>query len=249
MNIACEHLFYDTEEDFDQKTEKNLARIEGIFNESLSNLIRYKDVSKISVKDRYVLSLFIAVQYIRTKEKREMLKDSINQLAEKLSKEKLSPKLGKEIKEAQTKESIKKMHVGLLKDTPELAEIIFQMKWILIINGTQTPFWTSDNPVALHNEVNHGPRGNLGLKCIGIELHLPLTPRLLLLICDPIAFSKEPAKKMLRDFRYIIREQSYQIYSSTRFVFSDKPHFYFAKKVVNESPRHKDPNRKRVAIS
>jgi len=163
MNIACEKFFYDTEHDILQETEKNLAAIEGKFSESLSNLIKLRDISKISNEDRHFISMFIAVQYIRTKENREMLKDSINQLAERLSKEKLSPQLAKKIEDAQTDESIKEMQIRLLGDTPRLAEIIYQMKWIVIINGTKTPFWTSDNPVALHNEVDYGPYGNLGL--------------------------------------------------------------------------------------
>ena len=91
--------------------------------------------------------------------------------------------------------------------------------------------------------------GNLGLKCVGIELHIPLTPNLLLVACDPIAFCNEPNKKILRDFRYIIREQSYQVYSSTRFLFSNQPNFYFAKKVIGENPRYKDPNRKRIIVN
>ncbi|MEK6982930.1 MAG: DUF4238 domain-containing protein [Nanoarchaeota archaeon] len=249
MDIACEKFFYDTQDDTEQETEKALSLVEGRFNEYLSKLIKFRDVSKISNEERYFISMFIAVQYIRTKENREMLKDSINQLAERLSGENLSPKLAREIKEAQKDESIKKMQVRLLRETPQFADIIYQMKWIIISNGTKTPFWTSDNPVALHNEINQWPYGNLGLKCIGIELHLPLTPTLLLVTCDPIAFCREPDKKTLRDFRYIIREQSYQVYSSTRFIFSNQPNFSFAKKVITENPKHKDPNRKRIVLS
>ena len=248
-NVACEKFFYDTQDDTEQETEKALSVIEGKFNDSLSRLIQLRDVSKISNDERHFISMFIAVQYIRTKENREMLKDSINQLAERLSGENLSSKLAQEIKEAQKDESIKKMQVRLLRETPRLADIINQMKWIIITNGTKTPFWTSDNPVALHNEIDQWPYGNLGLKCIGIELHIPLTPTLLLAICDPVAFCREPCKKTLRDFRYVIREQSYQVYSSTRFLFSNQPNFSFAKKVITENPKHKDPNRKRIVLS
>ncbi len=249
MNVACENFFYDTQDDTEQETEKALSSIEGKFNESLSKLIKLRDVSKISDEERYFISMFIAVQYIRTKENREMLKDSIKQLSDRLSRENLSPTLAREIKEAQTDESIKKMQVRLLQDTPQLADIIYQMKWIIITNCTKTPFWTSDNPVVLHNEIDQWPYGNLGLKCIGIELHLPLTPTLLLATCDPVTFCREPEKKTLRDFRYIIREQSYQFYSSTRFLFSNQPNFYFAKKLIEENPQYKDPNRKRIIVN
>lgn len=249
MNIACEKFFYDTEHDILQETEKSLAAIEGKFNESLSQLIKLRDISKISIEDRYFISMFIAIQSIRTKEEREMLKDTINQLVERLSKEKLSLQLTKEIKDAQTDESIKEMQIRLLNDAPKLAEIIYQMKWIISINRTKTPFWTSDNPIALHNEIDHSPYGNLGLKCTGIELHIPLTPNLLLITCDPITFCNEPNKKILRDFRYIIREQNYQIRSSTRFLFSNQPNFYFAKTLIEENPRYKDPNRKRISVN
>lgn len=247
-NIACEKYFYDAKKEDFQTVETSLAKIESRFNAAVSTLIKLRDAQKLSDEERYAIALFIATQYVRTKEFRETIKDMVDQTAVRLSGLKKSPQLEKEIKDAQTNESIKKMHIDLLDQAPELAEIICQMKWIILVNKTKTPFWTSDNPIVLHNEIDHSPRGNLGLTCQGIEIHIPLTPNLLLIACDPVSFSHEPDKKIVKDFRHIIREQSYQVYSSTRFIFSNKPDFSFAKKVVEENPRHKDPNRKRVSV-
>lgn len=248
-NVACEKFFYDEEMNGEQLVEKKLSQLEGLFNQSIKKLIKLKNPDKLSVKDRGHISLFLAIQYIRTKETREMIRDSIKQLKKKLSKRKLSRKLRQDLKEVYTDKSIKSIHINTLKNSLEFADVIYNMKWIIALNRTKTPFWTSDNPIALHNEINHTPYGNLGLTCLGIELHLPLTPNLLLITCDPIAFCKEPSKKILRDFRYIIRELSYQVYSATRFIFSNNPDFTFAKKVIKENPIYKDPNRKRIVVN
>jgi len=247
--MASEKFFNDTEEDFDQKVEKKLSLIEGKSKTALNHLIETKDISKISTEDRDTISFFVALQYLRTKEARLMEEDAVKQLADRLSNENVAPSLAKQIEHALTPEAVKRRHVAMYEDAETFAEIINSMKWILLVNSTKHPFWTSDNPVYVRNEIDLSPYGNLGLKCKGIELHFPLTPKLLLVACDPIEFRHEPDKKILDHEQYVIREQSYQVYSSTKFIFSNKPDFSFAKKVIEENPIHKDPDRKRVHVN
>lgn len=250
-HICCEKYFNDKEEDVAQELEKFLAILEGQSKLALIDLIKQKNPDNLNIEDRKKIALFVATQYIRTKEKREQIEDSVKQIIQRLSKYKLAPEL--EIQVRKVKENlpsfIKEIHLDLFRNISKIADIIFQMKWILLINKTNTPFWTSDNPIAIHNEQDHFPYGNLGLIKLGIELHFPLNPMLCLVMCDPISFQFEPSIKILRDFRYIIREQSYQVNQSTRFIFSNNPNFSFAKKMIKDNPEIADIKRKRIKVN
>ena len=70
-NVGCEKFFYDSKEDTVQSVEKNLAKLEGMFNNSILNLIKLKDLSKLPINEKFMLSLFIAIQFLRSKERRE----------------------------------------------------------------------------------------------------------------------------------------------------------------------------------
>jgi len=250
-DICCEKYFYDKSEDKNQEMEKALATLEGNSKSALIELIKIKDPEKLPIEDKIKISLFAATQYMRTKERREAIEDSLKQTIKILSKEKLAPKLEKQVMDMKSnfKKCIKDMHIDLIKEVPQIAKIIFQMKWTMIINKTKTPFWTSDNPIVIHNSIDHYPYGNLGFTKSGIELHFPLNPRTLLVMCDPITFYHEPSKKTIRDFRYVIWELHQQMNSSTRFIFSNNADFSFAKKVIKDSPEVADIKRKRIVVN
>jgi hypothetical protein len=46
------------------------------------------------------------------------------------------------------------------------------------------PFFVSDNPIAMHNENDLRPYGNIGLGVPGIEIYFPITPTLTLTFWD-----------------------------------------------------------------
>jgi hypothetical protein len=60
--------------------------------------------------------------------------------------------------------------------------------WVLYETIPQAPFYISDNPIGLHNDLNHSPYGNIGLAVKGIQVYLPLSSTLCLaLLCPSIA--------------------------------------------------------------
>ncbi len=245
-NIACEKYFYDEDIDKEQKLEKDLASLEGLFSKSLQDLIECRDLTKLSVNTRFIISLFISIQLLRSKEERISIENAIQGLDQKLAGQKLGEELKRNLERAKTKEWIKSMHIDILKSSSkEIAGIFFQMKWILTLNKCGCPFWTSDNPVALHNEL----QDNLGLTAKGTEIHFPISPFLSLTIYDPRVFSRMPDKEVTKDFRRIIRERDLQVRYSTRFVFSPKDKFDFARMMINKEPVLGNPDRKRLKVN
>jgi hypothetical protein len=91
------------------------------------------------------------------------------------------------------------------------------MKFIVTKNNAKVPFWTSDNPVALQNEYDQAPFGNLGIAPKGIEIWIPIIPNLLPTVCDPTMYGILPDVMEINDERIVIRNNWLQIISSTSF--------------------------------
>ena len=53
-------------------------------------------------------------------------------------------------------EKIEEVHLSLInpESLSDFIKIIYNKKWILLVNNTDFPFWTSDNPVARHNPLD-----------------------------------------------------------------------------------------------
>lgn len=246
--IAYDKEFYDSLDE-DQITEKFLRDIETEFGKAISDLITKKNLNNLDKNKSESIAKFVSIQMLRTKETRLIFKQASEQFLKKFNEE-LSDKLRKEVEGSMKKENLRKSHRKLILEGHETFEnIIKRMKWILIENKSNFPFWTSDSPAVEYNSINHFPYGNLGLTKLGIEIHFPLTPKLCLIICDPISFSFEPNKKITKDYCHIIRERDLQVRGSTRFVFSRDENFNFAKTMLKKDPLLKDPNRKRIKVN
>ncbi len=245
--IAVEKEFYNKVSE-EQITEKTLKEIEDKIDRVIQKLILVKDIDKLDFEEKDILSEFIAYQMIRTKESREGFKDISKQFFKKYEKE-LSPNLKKDVIRSMEDESLRKTHNDLIGEVEEFKKRIKSLKWIILINKTRFPFWTSDNPVAEYNEVDLSPYGNIGLECFGFEMHIPISPNTSLLICDNRKFGSLPSKEIIRDYRRIIRERDLQVRYSTRFTFSNVNNFSFAEMMTRENPKIKDPNRQRFKIN
>ena len=125
--------------------------------------------------------------------------------------------------------------IRLLRDVPKLAKMLQEKVWILCEAPDTAPFIIADNPVSRHNMIDRRLRGNLGLKNDGIEIYMPLSPRLSVqIICPRLAtatllvpelaneFSgamanKEPVRYRPENIEFL---NSLQVQWSERFVYA-----------------------------
>jgi len=247
--IGAERKFYDISTDVEQEFEKELSKLEGELNLAYRKLIDSQDLEVLNKKEKMSIASFLALQFIRTKENRETIKDIIKQIKKKFFGEKLSKRLIDEINEASKEESIKRLHLSLMGEYQREAEILINMKWILFVNKTKMPYWTSDNPFVLYNSIDMKPYGNLGLTSRGIQTYLPLSPILSLGVCDPKRFVKLPNKWDVDNVENIIFQNHLQVKWSTRHVFSRNSDFDLAKRMLKEHPELGQPDRDRVKVS
>lgn len=139
----------------------------------------------ISERDKVDFSYHLAYQYIRVKAVRNSMMDSMDCLNQVLT------DLGAST-EVIEKYSFPKSHLPYIhgqmilnmKEIEELAESFFTLTWILYINRTEQPFFTSDSPIGTEAHVSDPIVSMSGLQCKGVEAFFPLSPKLMLLMFD-----------------------------------------------------------------
>jgi hypothetical protein len=153
------------------------------------------------------------------------------------------------LREVNTDESIKSKQIELLiSEVLTFANIMLNMKWILFLNKTNFPYWTSDNPVSRYNPIDQSPFGNLGLLSKGIQIYFPLSTKLSLCLCDPNMYHSFPEVYEVKNEQNVVFENHLQVKSSTRHIFSIDQDFSLAERMIKSTPELKDINRKRVTL-
>jgi Protein of unknown function (DUF4238) len=163
--------------------EDSLSKLEIFAAKVLQNIKSQNSLSKISPKDHYQLLEFV----IFLRERTVFMVDQLNESYDKFIKAVLS-------KDPSTLVDINKLNFELTHPTQyaltrAVASLpdVLDLSCKLIINKTKIPLITSDNPVVLYNQFLENRReigSNTGLACKGLEIFLPLSPRLLLIFFD-----------------------------------------------------------------
>lgn len=251
-SIGSEKYFYDIDRNTKQIIEKTLTNFESIFNAAYSKLISKEDLNCLNLKEKVAIAHFVAIQEIRTRETREFIRDIAKQAKRKLSKYPLSKKIERQLEEVTTEKSIKSRHLKMLIEEicikSKFTHMILDKKWVLIENNTDMPFWTSDHPVNRYNPLKVPyPFGNLGLLSRGIQIFFPLNPKLSLCFCDPVEYFIYP-EKLTSDIENVKFQNSLQVISSTRHIFSIGDDFSLAVEMISKDASLKNINRKRVTV-
>lgn len=252
-NILCESYFYDTEQDVHQEVEKALGVIETVVTSALEQLLETRDVTSLNDDARFRIALFMAIQEHRTPDFRKKHVETIRKLKEKIgrmfaSRPEALERFNAEQDLLLTADKMKSLQISVMKGCPEFASILTDMKWALINNPTDTPFWTSDHPVTRNNPVGAGPYGNMGLLCKGIMIHFPLSPKLCLFVGDPIGYGKTPDLLTCGDVENVNYINQFQVQRSTRFLISNKTSFKLAERMIKDHPNLADPDRDRIEL-
>lgn len=200
-NVAVESGFYDIElTDRVLTLEPGLAHLETNASGIIKKLLNQKTIRALDKHEVVILAVFLAVQFVRTKEHRlrfehlgKLFSDKLRSMGateENIEKEMKAPAGVPEDKLIGLKSV-----VGATKFVPHF----INKAWVLFETSRKHPFYISDNPLTLHNEVDHGLYGNLGLAVRGIEIYLPLSTTLCLgLLCPTIAKEFHEADKNMK---------------------------------------------------
>lgn len=187
-DTAHENLFYESTNLDNQsiQAEHLTGFADHLSAPAVRDVVAHK---KLELKGKQVVSLsyFMATQSLRVPYERNCLTYFRRKIVEKW---------GNEITYEGDKRPISAYSINdsnfssilALQDVPEFAKILQTKIWFLLRAPANTSFTLSDNPVVKHNHLDYGPRGSLGIVQDGIEIILPITPKLALqCVCPKIA--------------------------------------------------------------
>ncbi len=179
--------------------EPGLGAIEDAAAPVMARIIATESLRDLSLAERTALSVFLAVQTVRTPSTRRetatvhaQLRALVTDHARRAGHDpaQVLASMGADTPRAA---SAAYTALSLLETAPSLAPLFAEKPWALLRTPRATPFVIGDNPVT---RVSHQPldvqqvRGTLGLRSVGIEMAMPLSPQLcLVILCPTVAAS------------------------------------------------------------
>lgn len=241
--------FYTEDDESTNRLETEMSQIEGRASMAMRKTIGTEDFSGLPDRSKMAIYEFVTFQFVRTLEYRMRHEGIRKGLFDALK------QMGLPDLEAIPAESEKWFHLDAMRNYKSIIPWIMQKTPCLCKNETGTPLWTSDNPVVLHNDLL---RGKMGFASPGVEIALPLTPKLLLYFYDRTAYehpSQEtyfartrsngptpilrcgnlPEGKMSMEKGHVIFNNHLQTRYSTQYVFSNTQEFHMIEDLIKEN--------------
>ncbi|NUQ78410.1 MAG: DUF4238 domain-containing protein [Polyangiaceae bacterium] len=208
--------------------EKDLSALEGdaasIWGSVMGQLEALQPQQKLTMPDeeRHVISTFIAVQFLRSAEQRDILAL-------------FSAECGAYAQVPAPDEQIN-LHAQMLCSgglVEAITKRVHASIWVYARNGSDTPLWTSDNPVAFKTGDNRMWLKGPGIFQRGTYVVFPLSPKYVLYCKEPEHWSKlakfeSSLSPVLLDSDMVKHENAGQVFMATRHVVSTTDDFAWA---------------------
>ena len=139
----------------------------------------------LSDADKFNLSFHLALQYIRVKSVRNAIADTDDCLRQVF----VDMGVPQEFVDRYTvpESQFPYIHGQMILNKEEiqyLTQSFFSLTWILQVNKTSRPFFTSDSPIGTEEHIHHPYMSMAGLQSRGVEVYFPFAPDLMLLMFD-----------------------------------------------------------------
>lgn len=178
--VAAENYYYDYEIDgVVGSFEDMLTNYESKASRIINRIVENQSIHRLTNEDRYVLSEFIAIQYLRTPFAFDQMLNFHDRLMEELFFRGIKPE-NIEGYEEPDENLYKLLRLSQLSDFKVFAQSFYNKTWLLQSTSNNLKFWISDNPISFQNLNKKEERGGIGLEVDGIEVYLPLSKELTL---------------------------------------------------------------------
>lgn len=175
-NIASENGFYNFKfEDVDLSIEPLLSDLEEKVAPIIAKIVEVRSIQHLTDGEKVLLALFASVQFSRTRHSRDALMQIDRQLQDHVKKMGYSLEQVKDYTPLDEEKAKAASIHFLIKDAPTFAPHFLDKTWILMETITDKPFYISDHPITMHNHLQFGPYGNLGLGVRGIQIYFPIS--------------------------------------------------------------------------
>ncbi|MBU1194076.1 MAG: DUF4238 domain-containing protein [Proteobacteria bacterium] len=190
LDATTRNSFYNVENHPERLSlEPILERNEAQTAIAIKKIIKTNSLVGLTKEDRENIAIFIIMQRARTFHALESINLMMDSLVNKARAMGYAPYQVSELLTGEKEsEDRKNLFLHQIISQVDLIPVLLKKSWILYQGHKKDPFYISDNPVALHNDIDMGPYGNLGYSVKGIQIHLPISSTLTLaLTCPSIA--------------------------------------------------------------
>lgn len=252
-NIAAEKYFYDLPGESEQALEHAFAdMVDGDYPGWADDILNtINSGRRINHKQKENLAFFIALQALRTRWLRNANIEVLNQINEFFShlSRKHEQEQGIQLKpdaslsallSTDKEETAKLDQIASIKNPDTVRNIVgilLNHIWIVGINRTGRPFYTSDNPVARWAHKSHPVRSHSGLRSEGIEIAFPLTPKCILALLERTFHTNLEALDcgfMLINENCVVHYNRLQVFDGHRWIFSLSNDFALAEEMCGD---------------
>lgn len=138
---------------------------------------------------------------------------------------------------------------SMFESAKHIANILKYYKWVILVNNTDIPFYTSDSPVIKKANL-YGPLSN-GFKSKGIEIVFPISPKYAIIIIEPsYLYERTPS---LLDYTILNCSKENMIYyndllvqQATSQIYSNQNNFNIVIRRIEQTPEVSKKYRKRL---
>lgn len=256
-DVANERYFYDVPEldaitGESQFLEKYFHPFETAAPEVMINLMTALDdgsFKELAKEDRDQLATYFSLQYMRTKESRvastEVVEKILTEMAFAVGREMLEELgLKKEAIVAKVDEdkipALHAIHILNEELRDELTEILKNHIWLIVVNHTATPLYTSDHPLVKKGHITHPVLAMNGLGSPGVEVDFPLSSKYLITMVDRTYFKQY--ESLDGRIHEVTKEETItwynhlQVYQSYRQIFCNSPSFTLVEEMIQKNP-------------
>ncbi len=271
MGVAQESGFYDLppavleqvgagQDGDSQLAEKALAHIEGGLHQAIQQLIEEASAGRMQDETRRQVALHAVVQWLRTREQREALFEGHQKLLQAVADaicKRNFPDLpaDKYPRVVCERDNLPAVHVGYLFSEDHVVELATHLMghiWVLGVNETIQPFYTSDHPLVKKAHVHHPGRSFAGIRSPGVEVAFPLSSRHILVMYERTYFSgmlSEHGRAVRITPEGVEHYNGLQALRSYRQVYCESDQFEQAIGVCDRHPEVCTPDRQRMDVT
>jgi hypothetical protein len=168
-------------------------------SQAIANVVRTSLPPKLQGHDHFKLVYFMMLQGARTARAKAEFEGRLDMVAKSFLRQQHEARpevlsaLGK-VKITQEDAIVRAMNMALVG-----APAAYDLAYKLLVNETEVPFITSDHPIARHNQLFEGVTdlSTVAIGLAGLQVFIPLSPRLVLLFYDDYAYSVGAAASRL----------------------------------------------------
>jgi hypothetical protein len=207
----------------DHPEKASLEPILGIYETKaapiIKKIITANNISCLTEDEQIIIATFTAVQRGRSFGELQRINHLMSAVSDKFEAIGASPEqIEKELGSEDSSER-KTLFLKMILDQNDVITHIMNKSWILYETCNSNPFYISDNPITLYNDIDMGFYGNLGVGLKGIQIHLPLSNTLTLAFtCPSIAERAIKSKRQVEQMSIMNPQMLYMLKSPSELV-------------------------------